>query len=362
MKALIDRLKKFVERYERHISSGALIGGFIIDSLTLQRIDQLFENLIIIFYILVAAVSIALVNLYEGGYLKGRLFERLHTFLPIVIQFVFGGLFSGFFVFYFRSSSIASSWPFILGLLILLIGNEVFKKFYKRMVFTLSIFFFCIFSFSIFSLPVLVKRIGDLVFLSSGFASLVIMGLFIGILYLFIPQRIKEVKKLLIISIGSIYAVITLFYFLNIIPPIPLSIKSIEVAHTLERTSTGYRLQQEEKKLFDFLKIYQKVHVVPGGSVYVYSSVFAPTSLTTNVVHHWRYYDENQRKWLTKNKLDFPIRGGREDGYRGYSTKSALTPGRWEVRVETPRGQVIGTIKFVVESVTSQPALQTIIY
>jgi hypothetical protein len=362
MRALIEKVKKFVERYERHLSSVALIGGFIIDSLTLQRIDQIFENIIIISYLTIAAVSIAVVNLFVGGYLKARIFERLHTFLPIVIQFVFGGLFSGFFVFYFRSSSIASSWPFILGLLILLIGNEVFKKFYKRMVFTLSIFFFCLFSFSIFLLPVVLKRIGDLIFLSSGFLSLITIALFIWLLFRCIPQRMRDVRKMLALSIGSIYAVITLFYFLNIIPPIPLSIKTIVVAHSIERIPTGYRVYEEAKGPLSFLKRYHTVHLVSGDPIYVYSSVFAPTALTTNVFHHWRYYDESQSRWVTRSRLEFPIRGGRDDGYRGYTTKSAMVPGKWEVRVETPRGQVIGTIKFVVESVATVPVLKSTLY
>src|SRR3712207_1946369 len=99
MKHILEKGKRFLERYERHISSAALIGGFIIDSITLKRIDFLFENLVLISYLTIAGISIAFLNFYEGGAVRGRFFEWMHRLLPIVIQFAFGGLFSGFLIF-----------------------------------------------------------------------------------------------------------------------------------------------------------------------------------------------------------------------------------------------------------------------
>jgi hypothetical protein len=55
------------------------------------------------------------------------------------------------------------------------------------------------------------------------------------------------------------------------------------------------------------------------------------------------------------------IAGGREAGYRGYTTKSKLDPGEWRVDVETKDGRVIGRIGFHVEEGSGEPVqLETI--
>ena len=90
------------------------------------------------------------------------------------------------------------------------------------------------------------------------------------------------------------------------------------------------------------------MRVQAGGSLSVYSAVFAPIQLKTNVVHKWRHYDETARTWRTKSTVRFPIVGGREGGYRGYSIKSSRRSGRWRVDIETPDGLLIGRVPFSV--------------
>ena len=76
--------------------------------------------------------------------------------------------------------------------------------------------------------------------------------------------------------------------------------------------------------------------------------MFAPIQLKTNVVHRWRRYDETAGTWRTESTVRFPIVGGREGGYRGYSTKSQPANGRWRVDIETPDGLLIGRVAFSV--------------
>src|SRR3989344_3915611 len=85
-----------LERYERHISSVALVVGFVIDNLTLTRIDLWIDHIVIVAYIIVAVSSIIVVHLPK----KGALISRVQPFAPLPMQFAFGGLFSSFFVFY----------------------------------------------------------------------------------------------------------------------------------------------------------------------------------------------------------------------------------------------------------------------
>ena len=44
---MIGTVTSFVQRHERHIGVGAFFLGFVWDSLTLGRPDQLFENVVL---------------------------------------------------------------------------------------------------------------------------------------------------------------------------------------------------------------------------------------------------------------------------------------------------------------------------
>lgn len=340
--------KEKYERYERHISSIALVSGFILDSITLNRIDRLFENAILFFYLIVAGLGIILINLSEQGRWGGR-FSRFHTFFLILIQFSFGALFSAFTIFYFRSSSLAVSWPFILFLAGLLIANELLKTRYQKLIFQITIFFVTIFSLTIFYVPIITKTLGVWTFIISGIVSLVLITLFIYLLYRFVPERVVGSKKALATSIGVIFLIINLLYFTNIIPPIPLSLKEAEVFHLVEKNPAGgYKVEREVRPWYEFLFPFERVTLVPNKPLYVLSSVFAPTNLNTDIVHEWQYFDEKTKRWATAGEVRFAIEGGADGGYRGFSQKSNLFPGYWRVDIETPRGQMIGRLKFKI--------------
>jgi hypothetical protein len=347
-------LKEWYLRNERHISSLALVVGFVVDNLTLRRIDLLIENAILLFYLSIAALSIFIINCYEGNVLKGNFFRILHFWSPLALQFSFGALFSGFFVFYFRSASVLASWPFLLALLALLIGNEKFRKYYQRLTFQISIFFVALFSYSIFSLPILIRRVGDEVFIASGVLSLLFVMIFILLLYVVLPEFIKRSWRMITVSIIGIFAALNVCYFLNIIPPIPLSMKQGGVYHHVLRTpKVSYIVQEEQAKRGERFSLYPPFHVVSfNDPVYVYTSVFAPTDINTDISHVWNYYDEAKKQWVALSKITFPIRGGNDFGYRGYSVKTVTMPGRWRVDVETERGQRIGEIKFRIVQVS----------
>ena len=357
MKKISD-IKTFYLKYEAHVSGAFLLLGFVIDNFTLTRIDLYLDNLILVSYLIVATLGVFLVNLYEGGVLQNKFVGRLRPWAPLPIQFAFGGLFSGFFVFYSRSASLLTSWPFLLFILALLIGNEFFRKRYFRLTFQVSILFIAIFSYLIFFVPIVLHKIGPFIFILSGVLSILIIGLLIYLLSLLIPKRITESKKYLIGSIGSIFIILNFLYFLNIIPPIPLSLKDAGVYHSVVRHDTEYIVQEEHRTWFEKMIPRQTMHVEQGNPIYFYSAVFAPTDLNTEIVHKWQYFNEQEEKWTTITKLQFLVFGGRDGGYRGYSLKRSLSPGLWRVRVETETGQVLGSKKFKIEFVNEAPEFE----
>jgi hypothetical protein len=359
MKSLFQKYKEFFKRNERYISGGALLFGFIVDNFTLTRIDLQFDNIVLFTYLVIALLAIVAINFYEEGILKSAFFEKVRFISPLAMQFAFGGLFSGFVIFYSRSASLATSWPFILVLVALLVGNEFFKKKYTRFTFRMSIFFVALFSFLIFYVPVVVKSISAVVFILSGIISIAIMALLVHSLRFFIPARIKKSKNALRWSIGIIFVTINIFYFTNIIPPIPLSLKDVSAHYFVERTAAGdYIATSEVEKWYNFLTPKETIYISSGDPVYVFSSVFAPTKLNTEISHKWQYYDETSGSWIESDKLGFEIRGGRDGGYRGYTMKSNVPIGLWRVDVVTKRDQLLGRVKFNVEEVDKEVDLE----
>jgi len=341
-------VKDFVTKYDRRIGLAFLIGGFIFDNLTLQRVDFFLDNLVLLSYLAVVALSIAIINVWKG---------KLAYAAPYVMQFAFGGLFSGFIVFYSRSASLVVSWPFLLFLAAFFIGNEFLRKRYEALIFHLSVFFVAVFSYTIFSLPVLFQRLGVGVFLFSGLISLTLVAGFIFALKKAAPEAVAAHFKSLIGTIAAVYAVFNVFYFTNIIPPIPLALKEAGIYHSIGRLYGGDYYVLAEKKAWHQFFTRNDISLRPGEPAYAYSAVFAPTKLTGKIFHRWSYYDQVRERWIEVGRIGFPIVGGRDGGYRGYSVKENVLPGRWRVDVITERDQIIGRINFnVKETVVLSPA------
>lgn len=356
VKQAFNKARDWYGRWEKPISSLSLFGGFAFDAITLRRVDMLWENFWIIVHLVVVAACIVLINTEKE---ENAIYdpEHAHFWYINVLQFFFGGLLSVFLVFYFRSSSIASSWPFLLVLAIAFMANERLKKQFEVAIFQISLLFLSVYCFAIYALPVLVHRIGPLVFLASGLLSLALILAFSSVLLG--HSRFRKSREPLAISIILIFGLMNIFYFTNIIPPIPLSLKDAGVYHSITKDPQGkYLVTSEDQGFWGFLSYYDGFHAGYSEPVYVLSAVFSPTDLNTDIVHEWQYYDESAKNWVTASRITVAVMGGREDGYHTYTERDGLAPGKWRVNVETPQGQIIGTIRFKVESGSPQ-ALET---
>lgn len=151
--------------------------------------------------------------------------------------------------------------------------------------------------------------------------------------------------------VSAIFIMMSVLYLSNIIPPIPLSLREAGVYHDLRRSGSSYLVTDEPKSMFEQWLPVKTIHLMSGEPVYIFTSIFAPTDLHTQIVHRWQYHDQANHTWVNADQLSFPVSGGRQEGYRGYSRRSSLKEGQWRVRVQTPRGQVLATIRFDVERV-----------
>jgi hypothetical protein len=338
---------QYIKKYENHLSTGAMVVGFIIDNLTTGRIDQVFSHVFIIFYVLTSGLSILLINFVEVKNINTNLAQKIKIFAPIVMQFAYGGLFSAFFVFYSRSGSFWSSWPFLVLMLGLLILNEFLKEKYSRLVYQMGVYFFIVFSYMIFLVPVILKQIGQLIFIYSGLVSLILIYFFTIVLHVITRKKYFLFHKKMWLVIFGIYFIMNIFYFTNILPPLPLSMKDSGVYNLIEKSNNNYLVYRKHIDWFD--KYFKNtIEIKPDSNLYYFSSVFAPTKLNTQIIHEWEYYDQLKGKWIKAAKISFSISGGRDEGYRGYSLKQNLKEGDWKVLTKTVNGQIIGEEKFKV--------------
>ncbi len=355
-----NHMRNWYARFERPISSASLVGGFVFNALTLKRVDLFLENFWVIAHLLVVAVCIVWINRLENENEEEKNPSKVNFWLVNVLQFFFGGLLSTYLVFYFRSGDLSSSWPFILILVLAFWANESLKSRYARMSFQISLFYLSLFAFTIFFVPVILKDTGSLIFLLSGAVSLTLMGIFLLILFAAAQERFRQSIKIVFSAVAGIFLAVNLLYFTNIIPPIPLSLIDGGVYHSIMKNPAGnYIVKYEDTGWRAYMTLYPDVHLTASDPVYVYSAVFSPPGFHTVIVHEWQYDDPSSFAWSDSERIELPVVGGREGGFRTYSMKTGITPGHWRVTVATLKGAVIGRVRFHIVAADTNPPLET---
>lgn len=351
-------MKVIPEKYERFLMPATLIAGTALDFFTFNTIQMSSQLLLLGVYFLIAGLAIAYIHLHDAkGEVERHPISRFaRATSQAALQFCFGALLSSSLVFYWYSGALGATWPIILVLAALMVSNEVFRKYYSLPIVQIAVYFFTAFSLLTLTLPVVFNSLSVWLFIYSGVLSMVFISFYIAGLARFV-LHIRERVYRLFIPVLAIFGAMNALYFLNIIPPIPLSVREAGVYHNIKRVGNDYILQEEDRAWWDGFIPGQTVHVTTGEKVYVYASIFAPADLNTSIVHDWQYYDETVGAWVSKDKLSYSITGGRKQGYRGYTLKSSVQPGKWRVDVKTPRGQVLGRVGFTVEKVDQQPFL-----
>lgn len=355
-------IQELAHWYMRYVSPVSLVAAFLLDYfIFLRRVDLWTGNLLLFFYLVVAACCILVLNLIETGRLRHRWVLAVTPLIPVVAQFAFGGLFSGYLSLYSKSAAFETSWIFVLIIAALLIGNERFVRFYMRFAFQVSIFFTVLFSFLIFFLPLVFHRIGPYMFVASGLTSIGVIALFLRFLSRVVPEVVQRDRTRVARAIAVIFVVFNILYFTGAIPPLPLALKEAGVYHGVARDGDEYRLLYEPLPWYAAYLRYNTVfHHAPREAAYVYTAIFAPSGLTVTVFHEWQHYDEAARAWVTEETVPFFVVGGRDGGYRGYSVKTGLNAGAWRVNVVTQYKQMIGRVSFSVVDVPESVPIKTI--
>jgi hypothetical protein len=340
----------WIPRYERQLSAAGMIGGFVTDNFMFRRVDLPNTQLIFIVYLAVAAVTILILHGLNARSTRGPEEKppRWQTFLPVATQFALGGLWSGFLIFYTRSAVLLASWPFLLVLVAIFVGNEVFKKYYERLVFTATLFFFGLISYAIVTVPIYTHTIGVFTFLLSGLVAVAVFALFLHGLALAGRGAFEQSRWQIYGGAAMVYALINLFWFTNVLPPLPVALAKSGIYTDVKHVGDHY-IGTAEPVAWYREPFTQTVHVAAGQPLYAYTAVFAPVKLTTRITHSWQHYDPKRKRWVKVSNVSYPINGGRDGGYRGYTIKRNPAAGEWRVDFATADGHLLGRERFTVE-------------
>ncbi len=329
-------------------------GGFAWDTFTIGKQVQETDLIILSAYLLAAALILvwlarlshqqALIEDYktqdlatgqaqtQSDSVEHAWRERAPYFL---LQFIFGSLLSALFIVYFKSAShwVALFWS--LGLAALLVGNEFLEEHYAWLPLSWSMFGLCAILLSNFLLPCLLGSVHAIWFYVSTAIGVALTH------WLYSKTHANAGK---IFPVWFIAGFLVLAYSLDWIPPVPLVKQQVVFGTHLEKTPMGYQLQVDQHAWWQFWQLWQwkspVMHVVRGEPIYCLSAVFAPSGLHTKLFHEWQYFD-TKKGWVSTPRLGFELNGGRQGGFRGYTSKQNWQTGRWRVMVETDEGRTL---------------------
>ncbi len=338
---------------KKYLPVVAFFAGFLWDALTIGKNVNASDLIILSVYLLATVPIIAFLvkkaNLLVNNAAETTLFTRISlqdshwkVRLPyLLLQFLFGSLFSALFILYFKSSSHTAAFAWSVGLGVLLVANEFMATAYRRFTLIWTLFGFSLILLLNFVLPYAIGSIHWLWF----FVSIILAVIITQALKLKISFHLGHIYPTYLIAIF-----IAVIYVLDVIPPVPLVIKDIQVGINLVKQSNTYVLQQDKAPAWRFWKsTLNSVHIHPGDKVYCISAVFAPRNLKTRLYHHWQFFDKKQG-WQTMSRIGFDLTGGRNKGYRGYTYKQNVAFGLWRVKVETENGRTISMHEFTINS------------
>ena len=342
--------RRLYHRHETFFPPILFLGGVTWDALTLQRIGALIDNVTLGLYLVLLGSFIVLTLLDRNDCSLHPSLRALNTWSIGAIQFLAGGLFSAYVIYYTRSASLTTASLFLLVLVSLLVANELIWSRKRSSYVLIGLYFLAVFCYFAFLLPVLLGTMGFWVFLASGVLSMGIV--FALLLFLCLQGVFRDLRSFVgvLCLIGILFGGLVTFYVQGWIPPIPLALRHVGVYHDVEKTDDAFLLRQEEgsKARFWAQKGDDPFYYSSADTVHCFAAIYAPTDFQTRVAHRWQRYVPGRDAWVETDRITYQVVGGRNNGYRGVTFKRRVEPGRWRVSVETAAGRPIGRISFEI--------------
>lgn len=388
------RFKAFKEKNHIAFEVAFFFAGFLFDVVLLHRIDS--TPLLIhqgVYLVLSSLLIFVDHRLHVAGKEPEGLLGRIASFRLWVMHFFLGTLLNAFMVFYFRASSGLLSFIFLLALAGLIVANELPRFRQQGPIVRIAMLSFATTSFLAYLLPVIVGRLAPWqYYLSIVIGSAVTFGLW-KVFTRFNKDPNWTFKRAVVPGL-VVQGALFVFYLFGAIPPVPLSLKHIDVySHVLAEKAdkkAQYLLEYQPAPFWQFWRKTASEYVaaptgvclnrgegyartdiaceddkpcegLPKGSlcsakrVWTFVRLFAPTKFEDSVKFAWEM-DDPKKGWVPRNKpFETRLSGGNEEGFHtfAYSTISEATT--YRVRVLSKDDREIGRLTFDAR-VGEQPA------
>ena len=125
------------------------------------------------------------------------------------------------------------------------------------------------------------------------------------------------------------------------VPPATLWMTEVAISTEVQNRTPGESLKQVSASQ------------IRSAGLYAYTAIKAPRGLNERIYHVWQHNGKEV------DRIALNINGGRKEGYRAWTHKQVFPAnpvGRWQVRVLTEDGQVIGVLRFHVVDDGQAPA------
>jgi hypothetical protein len=306
------------------------VGGFFFDVLTLGRMVTTANLMVVCGY----ALGVAICLLVRSRALP----EKWVRWLGFALHFCLGSLFSALVVVYFKSAGELYTLVVVAALFGAMVWNEFANWDDSQLHLLWAIYCVSLVMLFNFVVPHLTGSISAWWFyISSALGVAAIIGL-----------CVLSRLKLRTVRVACASAVVlVLLYTLNLVPPVPLVMKNSLVGTDFQKQDGEYTALVEEPSLCARAGLVDAtVGWQPGEHVAVLTAIFAPSGIEVDMEHRW--YRHVDGAWSQTDTIGFHMRGGRKNGWRMWSRKRHLQPGRWRVETALEDGAVLGYETFVV--------------
>ncbi len=236
------------EKGKKHASAAVFLFGFVLDLLTLPRIDHPAVPYLVGGHMAIIGGSI-LLNRMLLIRMAGR-FERLETMFPLLTAFSFGAILSFLFIYFARSSAPGASWPFLLLLAVIMVGSEVFRKRLEGLRFYVTLFSILTILLSTLFVPIIFGNLSTSTFVVSVLFGIVVSILYTWILYRVTPHETRLIVRGTLLAVSVFVSLLVTSYFSGIMPAIPLVLKEGDVLAHRTSLTTNTPLDSRDPSVF----------------------------------------------------------------------------------------------------------------
>jgi hypothetical protein len=349
--SLRQRLQAFREKHQRAEMALFFAAGFLVDLVTLDRIDNWANLAQQGAYLLALGLLLAMEQRYGiGGEGPPRGLRLLWRFREDASHFLLGSLLSAYALFFFRSASAISAFLFIALILGLLVANELPR--FRRLgpVVRTGLYSLSLTAYFAYLLPVALGRFGAWLFVAAAALSAFPLFVLFRLALRWGAAQTSAMRQLLAPS-AIVQVMLLVLYFVGAIPPVPLALQYLGVYHDVRNVRGEYLLHHQRPSWRLWHRGDQTFLHRPGDKVFVFARVFAPMTVEKgNIPIHFQWFFEQPgRGWVPRGAWTYGnLRGGRAEGFRIFATSSDPKPGRWRVEVRAPDGRELGSIGFTV--------------